>query len=249
MNDIAIIGGTGTVGRHIVTTLQARRRTVRALSRHSELYPIDLSSGAGLESALTGCETVVHAANSTRHADPVLVTGSRRLAESARRAGVGHFVTVSIVGIDDLPIAYYRAKLAQEAVTRESEIPFSIVRSTQFHELVQGALATMARLKISPRSAAPLQSVASSEAAAAVADVATAAPTGAITTVAGPAIEPLSAFAREYNRVRPGRRVPIALPLVGAAGRALKRGALTCADPDQRGTIGFGTWLADHGER
>ena len=83
---------------------------------------------------------------------------------------------VSIVGIDDVPIAYYRAKLAQEAVMRAGELPF------------------------------------------------------------------------QYNRARPGHRVPIALSMVGSAGRALKRGALTCADPDHRGTVGFAAWLAVQGQ-
>ena len=244
MNDIAIIGGSGTVGHHIVATLKQRGCTVRVLSRSSAEHPVDLRTGVGLEAALAGCETVVQAANSTRAADQVLVKGSRRLVEAASRAGVGHIVNVSIVGIDDVPIGYYRAKLAQEAVMREGDVPFSIVRSTQFHELVLAALAFTARLRISPRGELPLQPVTSAEAGAVIADVAERAPTGAITNVAGPAIESLSALAREYSRAQPARRLPVALPLIGAPGRALKRGALTCADPEHRGRVGFGAWLS-----
>ena len=244
MNDIAIIGGAGTVGRHIVTVLQDRGHTVRVLSRSASQYPVDLRTGDGLEAALAGCETVIQAANSTRDADEVLVNGSRRLAEAAARAGVGHLVGVSIVGIDDLPMSYYRAKLAQEAVMRESDLPVSILRSTQFHELVLGALAMLARRRVSPRAGVPLQPVATAEAATVIADVAGRAPTGMTTTLAGPQIESLSDLARAYNRARPGHRVPIALPMIGAAGRALKRGALTCPDPDHRGTVEFGDWLS-----
>lgn len=244
MNDIAIIGATGTVGRHIVATLQERGFSVRALGRSSEQYPVDLTTGDGLGTALAGCDVVVDASNSTKQAERVLVEGAGRLVAAARRAGTGHLVTISIVGIDDVPMSYYRAKLAQETVVRESGVQFSIVRSTQFHDLVAGALATMARFGISPRSGAPLQPIASADAAVVIADVAGAPPTGLITTVAGPEVETLRTLARDYNRTRGGHRIPLALPMIGAAGRALKQGALTCPQPDHRGTITFADWLS-----
>ncbi len=185
MKEIAIVGGTGTVGRHIVTALQDRGRSVRVLTRSSSQYPIDLRTGAGLAIGLAGCETVIQAANATREAEQVLIQGTRRVIEAAGRAGVGHLVGVSIIGIDDVPMAYYRAKLAQEAIMRESDVPFSIVRSTQFHELVLGALALMTRFRISPRAAAQLQPIASTQAATVIADVACGGPTGVIASVAG----------------------------------------------------------------
>lgn len=244
MNDIAVIGGAGTVGRRVVSALVGRGRTARVLSRSSPEHPVDLITGEGLEAALTGCSVAVNASNSTRQAQQVLVAGSGRLVAAAAAAGVGHLVGVSIVGIDAVPMAYYRAKLDQEAVLCAGAVPFSIVRSTQFHELIAGTLATMARFGISPRAGAPLQPVASVQTAAVIADVASAAPTGAITTVGGPEIETLGALARAWSRAGGRHRLPLPLPLVGAAGRSLKRGGLTCPEPDHRGTTTFAAWLA-----
>jgi uncharacterized protein YbjT (DUF2867 family) len=241
--EIAIIGGTGTVGGHVAQILRERGHPVRVLSRSSAEHPVDVSTGAGLDAALAGCGVVVDAANATKQAEQVLVAGSRRVAAAAAQAGVGHLVGVSIVGIEQVPMAYYRAKLDQEAVWREGMVGWSIVRSTQFHELVDGALSAMARLRISPRAAARLQPIGSVEVAQVLADAALAGPTGAVTTVAGPEISTLSELARQWAQARRRRGLPLALPLVTAAGRALRRGALTCSAPDHRGTQTFAAWL------
>jgi nucleoside-diphosphate-sugar epimerase len=62
---IAIVGGTGTLGRHIVTNLAQRGHEVRALSRGSSEFPVDLVSGSGLDAALDGCAAVVDASNAS----------------------------------------------------------------------------------------------------------------------------------------------------------------------------------------
>jgi hypothetical protein len=119
MTTFAIIGGTGTVGSHIVDALRAADPTateVRVLSRSSAGYPVDLTTGTGLAEALAGCD----------------------------------------LGIDQVPSRYYRAKLAQEETVKTAErIPSTIVHSTQFHELVEAGLRTLAKGRLSPRPPAP----------------------------------------------------------------------------------------------
>jgi uncharacterized protein YbjT (DUF2867 family) len=228
----------------VVGALRDAGAEVRVLSRHSESHPVDLTTGAGLDVALLGCGVVVDASNgSTRHPQPVIVDGTRRLVAAAARAGVGHLVTISIVGIDDVPMGYYRAKLTQEQLVKAGEVPWSIVRSTQFHELVGFGLAALGRWRVSPRSGAVLQPVAAREAAGAVMSVALEAPGNRTVTVAGPRIQTVTALARDWSAARGGRMVAVPLPLAGRVGRALRAGALTCADPDRRGETGFRAWL------
>src|SRR5687767_291511 len=110
--NIAIVGGTGTVGAEAARELAARGHTVRVLSRHSPAYPVDLTSGAGLERALAGIDVVIDAAAGSKK---VLVEGAERLLRAEVAAGVQHHVGVSILGIDRVGGAYYKLKLAQEA--------------------------------------------------------------------------------------------------------------------------------------
>ena len=97
----AVAGGTETIGRRIAAGLAGEGHKVRALSRSAAQYSVDLTTGAGLDAALEGCDVVVDASNGppSRKARAVLVEGSRRLLEVERLARVGHHVCVSIVGM------------------------------------------------------------------------------------------------------------------------------------------------------
>ena len=140
---IAIVGGAGTLGRHVTAELAERGHEVRVLSRSSQHYPVDLVTGRGLAAALDGCAVVVDASNASapRRATQVLVEGSRRLLAAEQRAGVSHHVGISIVGCERVPMGYYRVKAEQEQVIEHGPVPWSIVRATQFHELAAMALA------------------------------------------------------------------------------------------------------------
>ncbi len=242
----AVIGGAGTVGRPIVDTLRGTAGAeVRVLSRSSAEHPVDLTTGAGLAKALAGCDTVVDASNgSPRRPEPVLVDGARRLVHACAEAGVGHLVCVSIVGIEQVPSRYYRAKLAQEEIIKTAAGPsWTIVRSTQFHELIDVMLSALARWRLSPRSSALLQPVAAREAGEATAAAALDPQPGRTVTVGGPERHDVSELARIWACARHRRGLPLALPLPGRAGRALRAGALTCPHPDHGGSVSFETWL------
>jgi uncharacterized protein YbjT (DUF2867 family) len=218
---------------------------IRALSRHATDYPIDLTTGAGLEGGLEGCDVVIDASNGppSGKARAVLVDGSRRLLEVEARAGVGHHVCVSIVGIEDVPMGYYRVKLEQERVVESAGLPWTIVRSTQFHELLDAWLSAAARWHVSPSARARFQPVDVDEAAAAVAAVAIGAPRLGRATVAGPEVHDLRSLSRIWREATGRRAIDIPIPLPGKLGRALRTGRLTCATPDVRGRQTFAAWL------
>src|SRR5438067_7744754 len=242
---IAIIGGTGTLGRAVVDVLRSRGPDVRAVSRHSPDYPADLTTGEGLDAALHGCDAVVDASNgpSSGKAAAVLVDGSRRLLEAEARAGVRHHVCVSIIGIDEVPMRYYKVKVAQERVVEQGPVSWTIVRATQFHDLLGMLLATTVRWRVLPAVKALFQPVEVREVAAAVAGVAAGDPRRGRLTVAGPEVHDLRSLGRLWCAATGRRALPVPLPLVGRIGGALGRGALTCAAPDVRGSVTFAEWL------
>jgi uncharacterized protein YbjT (DUF2867 family) len=242
--NIAIVGGTGTLGRHIVTELRERGHAVRVLSRSAPEYRIDLVTGDGLEEALDGCQVVVDASNnSSRTAAATLVEGSRRLLAAGQAAGVAHHVCVSIVGCERVPFGYFQVKAAQEEVVRHGPLLWTIVRATQFHEYVAATLASMARTRMLPAPKAVLQPVASAEVARVVADVAEGQPHRDRISIAGPELASVKALATMWRRTTGTRAMLVPLPLPGKLGRALRAGALTDGQPDVRAAATFAEWL------
>lgn len=242
---VAITGGTGTLGRGVVEELQARGHDVRVLSRHSETYPVDLTTGAGLSVALEGCDVVVDASNSTKVkvAREILVDGARRLAEAEKAAGVRHHVCVSIIGCEKVPTGYYQVKIDQEQAVEQGGVPWTIVRATQFHDLAVMVFSATARFGILLALNVPLQTVAVADVAPAIADRVEGEPLTDRYDVAGPEVLGLRDLARVWKRTTGSRAVPVSVPLPGRMGRALRAGALTDDQPDVRGKITFEEWL------
>lgn len=239
---VAVVGATGTAGAPTVAALEQAGHEVRSLSRSSPDHPVDLRTGRGLDEALAGCDAVIDASNAgpkTEDARALLVDGNRRLLQAEERVGVRHHVCLSIVGIDDFPLGYYRVKVEQEGVVKNAPVPWSIVRATQFHGFVAFNFATMARFGLLPRIGAPLQPVDVGEVATVLAELAGGPATGATATVAGPEARPIGELARTWKESTGSRAVLAPIPLAGGIGRALKAGALTDPAPDRRGEIGF----------
>jgi len=150
---------------------------------------------------------------------------------------------VSMVGCDQVPISYFRVKADQERAVRQGAVPWSIVRSTQFHELVGTVIAAAGRWRVLPMPPGVLQPVACADAARAVADVAEGAPLNTCLTVAGPEVSEVRDLARTWRKVTGHRAALIQMPVPGAVGRALRSGTLTTPRPDVRGAMGFADWL------
>ncbi|MDQ3103543.1 MAG: NAD(P)H-binding protein [Actinomycetota bacterium] len=246
---IAVVGATGTAGRPLVAQLERGGHEVLPLSRSSATHPIDLLTGAGLDAALEGVEAVIDASNAgpkAADARALLVEGNRRLLAAESRAGVGHHVCLSIVGIDGFPLGYYRVKVEQEEVVRAGDVPWSIVRATQFHSFVAANFAAIARYRLLPKLRAPLQPVDVGEVAELLAEVAAGEPTQSIATIAGPKIRPIAELASVWKSGVDSPAALVPLPALGGALKALTAGALTDPAPDRRGTITFERALASH---
>jgi len=247
---VAIAGGTGTAGRALARELTARGHEVRLLSRRrpSELPPgtehavVDVATGEGLPAALGGAEAVVDAVGNTREAERVMVAGTRHITAAAEAAGAGHLVGLSIVGCDRMPFTYHRVKAEQERLVEAGTVPWSVLRATQFHGLLASVFAQAARARVAPAGRLPLQPVAVSEAAAALADLIEAGPSGQ-RSIAGPRVERLGDLARTWREATGTRALPLPVPAVTPALRAVSRGVL-CDPAAPRGTITFADWLA-----
>jgi uncharacterized protein YbjT (DUF2867 family) len=241
---IAVVGGTGTLGRQVTAELERRGHEVRVLSRRSPQFPVDLASGQGLAGPLEGCGAVIDASNTQRQARQVMVEGSARLLAAEQEAGVGHHVCISIVGCDQVSMGYYRVKVDQENVVAQGPVPWTIVRATQFHELASGLFAATARYRMLPAPAMPLQPVAAAEVASVLADAAESDPRGGRVSVAGPQVVSVRDLARTWLSATGRSAVLLPVPLPGGIGRALRAGALTADHPDVAGVITFADWLA-----
>jgi uncharacterized protein YbjT (DUF2867 family) len=239
------VGGSGTLGRHVVEELRSRGHDVRPLSRRSTTHPVDLRTGAGLPDALSGCEIVIDASNdNSKHAAETLVGGSRRLLAAEQALGVRHHICVSIVGCDQVPLGYFRIKVDQERVVQQGPMPWTIVRATQFHELVAATFSAAARWGLVPVPSARLQTIASAEVARAIADIAQGPPERRHVRVAGPEIVDARVLALTWRSIMGAHTLILPVPLPGRLGRALREGALTVEEPDRRGTTSFAAWLS-----
>lgn len=130
---IVVTGGSGDLGGRVVRELEARGHVAVAASRRTG---VDLATGDGLDAVLDGADAVVHAASSQTKPQSVDVAGARRIGQSLRRTGSpAHVVSISIVGSDKVPYAYYRAKVDSERALQQAGVPATVLRATQFHSL------------------------------------------------------------------------------------------------------------------
>ncbi|HEY7455947.1 MAG TPA: NAD(P)H-binding protein [Solirubrobacterales bacterium] len=248
---VAVAGGTGTLGSLVAAELATGGDEVLALSRHAPRGPregvthrsVDLGDGTGLAEALAGVDVLVDAANRPPSEGRALVAITRRLLDAAGAAGVRHFVGVSIVGCDRVPIPYYKAKVEQEEAIAAGPVPWSLVRATQFHDLLAWAFEAAARRRVLPTGRARLQPIDVRVAAGRFAATARGEPGGRLPDVAGPEVRTLSELARAWRAADGRRLLPLRIPMVGRIGRPVREGAL-CDPAAAAGGATFEQWLA-----
>lgn len=243
---IAVAGGTGSVGRHVVDAARARAHDVVLLACSAG---VDLTSGIGAAAALRGADAVVDVTNTTAadRAGSVAFfeATTRSLLAAEEETGVGHHLALSIVGIDRAPEGYYAGKVAQEQLVRAGVIPWTILRATQFHEF---APQIYDRAKIGPFHVAPMmrtQPIAAREVAEHLVRLVEAGPSGRVDDLAGPREEQLVDMVRAFARARGSRAWIPAVPLPGAAGRAQRNGSLLPGPDAVRGTQTYAEWLTE----
>ncbi len=197
---IVVIGGTGLVGRKLVSILRMRGHEAIAASPASGVNTI---TGDGLAQVLAGTDVVVDVANSPSFEDQTVMeffqTSGRNLLTAAAVAGVRHHVALSVVGTDRLAESgYFRAKMAQEELIRKSGLPFTIVHATQFFEFLGGIAEAGFDGHAVRLPTALMQPIASDDVAAAMADFALAGPINGIVEIAGPERESMSELVQRY---------------------------------------------------
>jgi uncharacterized protein YbjT (DUF2867 family) len=242
---IVVIGGTGLIGKNVVTKLRQRGHEVVAASPSSGVNTV---TGDGLAQALAGAPVVVDVANAPSWEDKAVLaffeTSGRNLLAAEAAAGVGHHVALSVVGTDRLLASgYFRAKMAQEKLIKASPIPYTIVRATQFFEFVGGIaqLATEGQtVRVPP---VLMQPIAADDVATAVADAALAKPLNGTFEIAGP--EPIRQddLVRQFLKATADARTVIADPKALYYGLAVNDQSLTPGAHPRRGPTRFQDWL------
>lgn len=254
MNRILITGGNGQLGRSLVGKLTPHAEyVVRVMSRrprpgsipsHIEWAQAALESGVGVQQAVAGVQTIVHAATSLYHTWQTDVEGTHRLLEMAGAAGVSHIAYISIVGIDRITgFPYYTAKLAAEKLIEEGGIPWSILRATQFHYLLDLLLQWLSRSPIVPLPTDfPFQPIAQEEVALALVQAIAAGASGRLPEVGGPEVLTVKEVARTWLQVRGMRRLILPVHLPGAAAAGFRRGDHT-SPQNRQGRVTWREWV------
>jgi uncharacterized protein YbjT (DUF2867 family) len=209
---IAVAGATGNIGSLTVTALERAGHDVVRISRS---LGVDLTTGAGLDSALAGVQAVVDTTSSTTGAattDPAAAVAffggsTANLLAAEQRAGVGHHVLLTIVGLDRVRgNAHYAGKREQERLVAAGPVPWTIVPATQFHDFAATVVAWTERDGVATIPPLLVQPVAPADVAAVLAEVAVGPPQGRHADVAGPETQDLVDMARRTLGAR-GHRV------------------------------------------
>jgi uncharacterized protein YbjT (DUF2867 family) len=239
--NVIVTGGTGLLGRPVVERLVAAGHHVRVLSRAPsraaavltgvELCHGDLRDQATLHPALSSAEVVVHCASDVRLANDVDVAGTTNLVSVMRGLEVAHLVYVSIVGVDRVPLRYYRAKRNVEAIIENQSAPWTIQRATQFHPFIETMLNASARM---PFIACPqglrFQPIGVDQAAARLVQHVATGPAGMAPDLGGPEVLTHKELASTWLSAVARRRPLLPVPFPGPVGRAFRAGANLCPE-------------------
>jgi len=249
---LLVTGGTGTLGSRVVARLRDAGYPVRVLSRHApandplvEHVAADLSTGEGVDAAVTGVATIVHCAGSNSGDEEK----ARTLVEAvARSGGRPHVVLISVVGADRVPVVsrvdramfgYFAAKLGAERVIEESGLPWTTLRATQFHDFVLALAEPLAKMPVVPVfRGVRFQPVAADDVADRLVELALGSPAGLVPDLGGPRTYPMIDLVRDYLRATGRHRLVVQVPVPGTAGAAYRAGANLA--PDR--AVGHGTW-------
>ncbi len=247
--ELLVTGATGTLGRQVVGASTAAGHHVRALSRRDHVgytgvhwYQGDLLAGAGLEAAVDGVDVIVHCA--TQGIGDKDVVSVKNLIAAARRAGVAHIVHVSIVGIDRIPLPYYKTKLRVEHELAGSDVGHTVLRATQFHDLINTIFAIQ---RFSPLLWAlrgvRFQPIDTRDVSARLVELIDAEPAGRVADIGGPEVREHADLGRAYLASRQSRRRVVGVPVPGRIVSGYRSGANLAPD-NPVGTITFEDYLA-----
>jgi len=229
---IKVIGASGLIGTKVVDLLTADGHQAVGASRQSG---VDVLTGDGLADALSGADALVDVLNSPSFEDdPVMEffrTSTTNVVDAAKRAGVEHYVALSIVGVDGLPDSgYMRAKVVQEQIITESGLPYTILRATQFAEFTDAITDSMTDGDEVRVPDALIQPVAADDVASTVARAAVAAPLGDVVNIGGPQKISFEQMARDSLARRGDDKAVVVDPQARYFGTLLEQRSLVTPD-------------------
>ncbi|WP_087101381.1 SDR family oxidoreductase [Nocardiopsis sp. JB363] len=232
MRTILVTGATGALGTHVTDLLRQGQDHVRTLSRHPDptdphAHTVDLRNGAGLHRALDGVHTLLHLASTPTGGD---LQAATHLIGAARTARVHHLIYISIVGVDRIPLGYYKTKHTVEQALQASDLGVTILRTTQFHTLIEGLCQRMARLPAMPYPDVDAQPIDPAEVALRLARLAQEEPAGRVHDLGGPHIEPFADLAHTYLQAHRMHKHRWPLRAPGRIFAAYRRGAHLAPD-------------------
>lgn len=239
----AVLGGTGLIGSQVVANLNAAGHEAVP---HSQSTGVDVITGQGVDAAVAGADVVVNLTNSPTFDDasPAFFrTSMDNLLAASHKARVGHFVILSIVGVDQVPeLDYYQAKSLQETILASGPVPYSIVRATQFMEFIDAVMSWTTIGDAVRLPATPIQPIAAKDVAAAVTEVAEGAPLNGVRNIGGPEIFALDELGRITLAAKSDSRAVVTDPAAGMFG-LVKGDVLT--DKDARlAPTRYADWLS-----
>ncbi|MPY56066.1 SDR family oxidoreductase [Streptomyces spongiae] len=242
---VAVAGATGRIGSRTVARLRDHGVEVVPVSRH---HGVDVITRDGLDEALRGAEVLVDVTDAPARTEEAGLqffrTATTNLLTAAVAAGVEHHVVLSTVGANWLWSDYFRAKLIQEDMVRNSPVPHSIVRATPFFESIEVMVKKNTyydRVHVAPVLARP---VSTDDVAVAVAHVAVGLPLFGILEVAGPDVRHLDDLAAEVLTARGDERLVVPDPQARYFGAELRERTLLPGADARLGHMSFTEWLA-----
>jgi uncharacterized protein YbjT (DUF2867 family) len=242
---IVVIGGTGLIGSKLVNKLREQGHEAVAAAPNTGVNTL---TGEGLAEVLKGAAVVVDVSNSPSWEDAAVLnffeTSTRNLLKYEAAAGIGHHVALSVVGTQRLAESgYFRAKIAQEKLLKESTIPNTIVQATQFFEFLKGlADISMVGDKVHVPHAL-FQPMAADDVATAVGKIAVAPPVNGTVEIGGPEQFRIDELVRRRLASLKDPREVIADPNARYSGAKLSEKTLVPGDNARLGETRFETWL------
>lgn len=242
---IVVIGGTGRIGSKVVNKLREHGHEAIAASPKSGVNTV---TGEGLAAVLKGASVVVDVSDSPDWDDAAVLkffeTSTRNLLTTEASAGVGHHVALSVVGTDQLSESgYFRGKIAQEKLIKESSIPYTIVHATQFFEFLTGLADFMFDGKEVRLPPVLFQPMAADDVASGVARIAVGPPVNGIVEIGGPEQFRLDELVRRRLASLKDPRNVVADPNARYAGAKVSERTLLPGKNARLADTRFETWL------
>jgi uncharacterized protein YbjT (DUF2867 family) len=242
---VVVVGGTGLIGSRLVTKLRSHGHDAVAAAPGTG---VDALTREGLAEVLEGASVVVDVSNYPFFDDRVALDfftrSTRNLLRYESGAGVKHHVVLSVVGTERLgDSGYFRAKMAQENLIRNSAIPYTIVHATQFYEFVKRIAEAATQSNVVRVAPVLTQPMAVDDVVKTIVDIVMGAPVNGVVEVAGPEEFRLDELIREGLSARKDPRLVISDPDARYFGATLDERTLVPADGARRGEIRFQEWL------